>query len=159
VQLLAYKAEHGDCNVPYGWAEDPPLGSWVNRQRSSKRKLDRGDPCDGMTVDRAARLTALGVAWDPVKGGDLKSKAANAIAVLRRASDEEWEAQLAKLAAYKAKRVVERVLTAADVAAAGRARAREQFIRGSGGSLEPLGLFLRSAIPCIWRILSACRPS
>jgi hypothetical protein len=26
-RLAAYKAEHGDCNVPQRWAEDPQLGS------------------------------------------------------------------------------------------------------------------------------------
>jgi hypothetical protein len=31
--------------------------------------------------------------------------------------------------------------------------------RGSGGSLEPLGLFLRTSIPFIWRILSAFLPT
>jgi hypothetical protein len=33
-RLVAYKAVHGDCNVPHleGWAEDPRLGSWVSRQ-------------------------------------------------------------------------------------------------------------------------------
>ena len=44
--------------------------------------------------------------------------------------------------------------------------AREQQIGGSGGSLEPLGfflnplgLFLRTSIPFIWRILSAFLPA
>jgi hypothetical protein len=32
---------------------------------------------------------------------------------------------------------------------------REKQIGGSGGSLEPLGLFLRTFIPFIWRIMSA----
>jgi ATP-dependent RNA helicase DDX5/DBP2 len=36
-----------------------------------------------------------------------------------------------------------------------RVRAREKESGGSGGSLEPLGLFLRTSIPFIWRILSA----
>ena len=64
-RLAAYKAAHGDCNVPQGWAEDPRLGSWVSNQRTRKRKLDRGEPSEGMTAERAARLTALGFVWDP----------------------------------------------------------------------------------------------
>jgi hypothetical protein len=36
---------------------------------------------------------------------------------------------------------------------------REKEIGGSGGSLEPLGLFLRTSIPFIWRILSAFLPA
>jgi hypothetical protein len=29
-RLAAYKAEHGDCNVPGSWAEDPKLAKWVH---------------------------------------------------------------------------------------------------------------------------------
>jgi hypothetical protein len=64
VQLAAYKAAHGDCNVTRGWAEDPRLGRWVMTQRRGKRKLDRGESSDGMTAERAARLTSLGFAWE-----------------------------------------------------------------------------------------------
>jgi hypothetical protein len=63
-QLAAYKVAHGNCNVPQGWREDPSLASWVNTQRRYKRKLDRGEPSEGMTAERAARLTALGFAWN-----------------------------------------------------------------------------------------------
>jgi hypothetical protein len=52
-RLAAYKRQHGDCNVPLGWAEDPKLGNWADRQRTGKRKLDRGDPGLGMTAARA----------------------------------------------------------------------------------------------------------
>jgi hypothetical protein len=64
-QLVAYKAAHGDCSVPKGWVEDPPLGTWVHNQRVGKQKLDRGEHTLGMTVARAARLTALGFDWGP----------------------------------------------------------------------------------------------
>ena len=68
-RLAAYKADHGDCNVLQGWAEDPYLGIWVNNQRAYKRKLDRGNPSPGMTAARAVRLEALGLAWAPSRGG------------------------------------------------------------------------------------------
>jgi hypothetical protein len=87
-KLEAYKAEHGDCNVPKGWAEDPRLANWVGTQRANKRKLDRGEPSDGMTVERAARLDALGFSWD---------YSAHLLLL-----DAKWEAQLTKLASYKA---------------------------------------------------------
>ena len=67
-RLAAYKAAHGDCNVPRGWAEDPRLARWVTKQRVLKRQLDRGEPSQGMTAGRAARLTALGFAWAPRVG-------------------------------------------------------------------------------------------
>jgi hypothetical protein len=62
-RLAVYKAAHGDCNVPWGWAKDPRLGRWVMTQRNLKWKLDRGFPSEGnqgMTAARAARLLALG---------------------------------------------------------------------------------------------------
>ena len=62
-RLAAFKAEHGDCNVPQDWAEDPRLGKWVMHQRQGKRKLDQGEPSLGMTAERVARLTALGLVW------------------------------------------------------------------------------------------------
>ena len=46
--------------APEGWAEDPHLASWVSKQRELKRKHDCGEPSEGMTAERAARLTALG---------------------------------------------------------------------------------------------------
>jgi hypothetical protein len=64
-KLKAYKQTHGDCNVPQGWAEDPPLGRWVNKQRVGRKALDRGEPSKGMTAARAAKLEALGFNWAP----------------------------------------------------------------------------------------------
>jgi hypothetical protein len=95
-RLAAYKAEHGDCNVPKGWAEDPRLAGWVSTQRKRKKALDRGDPTARMTASRAARLEALGFAW--ALSSEQISKR------MRAASTDEaaWEAQLARLAAYKA---------------------------------------------------------
>jgi hypothetical protein len=88
-RLAAYKTAHGDCSVPHGWTEDPRLASWVKNQRKLKRRLDRGEPSQGMTAERAARLAALGFAWEGPKGSAHPNVAA-------------WEAQLARLAAYKA---------------------------------------------------------
>ena len=62
-RLAAYKVEHGDCNVPRGWAEDPVLGRWVSDQRAYKKALDRHGVW--MTAARAAKLEALGLVWDP----------------------------------------------------------------------------------------------
>ena len=73
---MAYKAEHGNCNVKHDWAED--LAKWVSQQRRLKRKIDRGEHSIVLTARRAARLTALGFVWG------------------------QWEAQLAVLATYKA---------------------------------------------------------
>ena len=40
-----------------------------------------------------------------------------------------------------------------------RVPGREKQTGGSGGYLNPLGLFLRASIPFLWRILSACLPA
>jgi hypothetical protein len=60
-KLAAYKAAHGDCSVPGVWSEDPRLSRWVHAQRAAKKRLDRGNPSLGMTAERAAKLTALGI--------------------------------------------------------------------------------------------------
>ncbi len=58
-ELVAYKAEYGDCNVPGKWPENPSLGNWVIMQRS--RKL-----IDKLSKGRINRLVALGFDWDPI---------------------------------------------------------------------------------------------
>jgi hypothetical protein len=87
-RLVAYKAAHGDCNVPVTWAEDLPLGRWVGVQRKNKKKMENGQPSDGMSVERVAKLTGLGLVWEMTGGGVV--------------DDARWEAQLARLVAYKA---------------------------------------------------------
>jgi hypothetical protein len=94
-RLVAYKAEHGDCNVSQRWAENPQLGSWVRTQRVGKKALDRGVPREGMTAKRVAQLEALGFAW---------AISSERISKQNRASNTDeaaWEKKLARLAAYK----------------------------------------------------------
>ena len=86
-RLAAYKKTRGDCSVPQGWAEDPGLGTWVKNQRYHKKKLDRGEPSEGMTAARAVKLEALGFAWERPAGGNR--------------DDAGWERWLAKLKAHK----------------------------------------------------------
>jgi hypothetical protein len=47
--------------VPQIYAANEPLGNWVAKQCKLKKALDRGEPCEGMTAARVARLTALGL--------------------------------------------------------------------------------------------------
>jgi hypothetical protein len=75
----AYKAEHGDCNVPQGWASDPALGNWVSAQRYSKKRLDRGDPRPGMTAARVAKLDELGFEWEPGRWTGHKARLATGV--------------------------------------------------------------------------------
>ena len=95
-KLEAYKHKHGNSSVPQKWAEDPPLGGWVDSQRKAKRALDRGDPRPKITAARVAQLDKLGFAWRPAwkldSGRDRNPR-----------NEALWEAQVAKLEAHKRK--------------------------------------------------------
>jgi hypothetical protein len=56
-ELIKYKEEHGDCDVPQNSSTHKSLGIWVARQR---RCYDRGE----LPKDRVDRLNALGFTWD-----------------------------------------------------------------------------------------------
>jgi hypothetical protein len=87
-KLKKYKRRHGDCSVPLRWAEDPVLGQWVNGQRKLKKALDRGEPSKGMTAERAAKLEALGFAWD--KSWYPKGTSSSFRGVSRKKSEGKW---------------------------------------------------------------------
>jgi len=55
--LVAYKKEHGNCDVPCDWSDSPRLGQWVHWVRDV-RKRHRLKP------DRIQQLDALGFTWD-----------------------------------------------------------------------------------------------
>jgi hypothetical protein len=54
--LQAYKAQYNHCNVPIGFAANPPLGLWVRRQRVVYK-------AGTLNVERKAKLNSLGFAW------------------------------------------------------------------------------------------------
>jgi len=57
-ELLAYKAEHGDVNVPQRWPGG--LGSWCNGQRYAEKNGE-------LPFSRKARLDEIGFVWDPTE--------------------------------------------------------------------------------------------
>jgi hypothetical protein len=77
--LQEYKRFYGDCFVPRDFEHFPSLGIWVDKQRAAYRG-------NVLAVDRAAKLEAIGLSWDP--------SAAK--------KEEAWDAMLEKLIAYKA---------------------------------------------------------
>jgi hypothetical protein len=97
-KVEVYKRRHGDCNVPCRWTEDPPLGLWVKKQRMFKKALDRGEPSKGMTAARAAKLDAIGFAWELSAAAISKQHSKG-----NHVNNKGWEAQSAKLKAYKRK--------------------------------------------------------
>ena len=88
-RLAAFATEHGNCLVPQRHAADPKLGKWVMNQRARKKRLYAGQRNPKITVERVAKLDALGFEWAP---GFLPFPA----------DEVGWEAQRAKLAAYAA---------------------------------------------------------
>jgi hypothetical protein len=55
-ELQEFHSVHGHCNVPRGYAENPGLGRWVNRQREYKRT-------SFLELDRIEQLEAIGFEW------------------------------------------------------------------------------------------------
>lgn len=82
-ELMKYRAEHGSCNVPNKWKENPSLGKWVNAQRQYYRIRNEGK-ATSITAERIAKLEAIGFEW-----------------TLR--SLTPWETRLEELKAYKEK--------------------------------------------------------
>jgi hypothetical protein len=52
-ELVRFKEEHGHCNVPRGWSENPALGTWVTTQRTRAKK-------GIMTDEQRRRLEEIG---------------------------------------------------------------------------------------------------
>ncbi|CAB9519299.1 helicase [Seminavis robusta] len=69
-QLKDYKAKHGDCLVPHGYAEDPSFAEWVHRQRTThahmlKEQADHSPhhshhPPNPLVGERMIQLEELG---------------------------------------------------------------------------------------------------
>ena len=72
--LADYRKNHGDCNVPPVWKENPTLGRWVRSQRKAMKsgKLEK---------TYIAKLKEVGFVWD--------------------AFEAKWEAGCAKLMEYQ----------------------------------------------------------
>jgi len=65
-KLKQYKAEYGDTDVPQKYADNPQLGSWVNKQRSGYKNFRAGKKqsmCNGMSEDRIQQLESIGFGW------------------------------------------------------------------------------------------------
>uniref|UniRef100_A0A7S4S9N2 Helicase-associated domain-containing protein n=1 Tax=Ditylum brightwellii TaxID=49249 RepID=A0A7S4S9N2_9STRA len=68
--LRKYKEEHGDCLVPGRFALNPPLGKWVNNQRTSYTRMLNGmKQPNSMMEERISLLNQMGFAWVVVEHG------------------------------------------------------------------------------------------
>jgi hypothetical protein len=73
--LAEYRRRHGDCNVPYGWPENPRLAKWVKGIRSAQKRGDLDDK-------RIGRLEKIGFTWE-------------------RTGDSHWEEMYGKVAYFQ----------------------------------------------------------
>jgi hypothetical protein len=55
-QLAVFKAQHGHCDVPVMWPENPQLGGWIGRQRHLKKS-------GKLLPDREKMLNEIGFKW------------------------------------------------------------------------------------------------
>lgn len=58
--LIAYKVEFGNCDVPHFYPANMKLGRWVNTQRQVRKGMKQGKMC----IDRRQLLTEIGFTWD-----------------------------------------------------------------------------------------------
>jgi len=55
-ELIKYKEQFGDCNVPYVWPGNKPLGHWISVLRRSYKS-------GTLSEDRIKRLESIGFVW------------------------------------------------------------------------------------------------
>ena len=67
-ELKDYKAQHGDCCVPYHYAANPKLGFWVSKQRRLYTEQHETGKKNGLTEDRFKQLDSIGFTWVVGKG-------------------------------------------------------------------------------------------
>jgi hypothetical protein len=61
--LVMYRTEHNDCNVPTHFAPNKQLATWVKCQRR-QYKLLRAGKQSTMTIDRSNTLDRMGFTWE-----------------------------------------------------------------------------------------------
>jgi hypothetical protein len=58
-ELIKYKDQFGDCNIPSNWGENQQLVNWVRTQRTNYKNKQ-------LSKDQVKRLENIGFAWDPI---------------------------------------------------------------------------------------------
>eukprot|EP00547_Thalassionema_nitzschioides_P017016 CAMPEP_0194250754 /NCGR_PEP_ID=MMETSP0158-20130606/23846_1 /TAXON_ID=33649 /ORGANISM="Thalassionema nitzschioides, Strain L26-B" /LENGTH=203 /DNA_ID=CAMNT_0038987669 /DNA_START=71 /DNA_END=679 /DNA_ORIENTATION=+ len=60
-ELLGYRKNHGDCDVPAKYPPNKPLGLWVTRQRITRREA--GTNMSHTVAKRIVMLESIGFMW------------------------------------------------------------------------------------------------
>eukprot|EP00977_Amphora_coffeiformis_P023995 scaffold14974_cov195-Amphora_coffeaeformis.AAC.2 len=82
-ELVDYREENGDCNVPQKYEPNTALGIWVNKMRMEKKRYD-DDERSALNEEKIKALEAIDFTWAKQKGGAL------------------WDAKFRDLVKYKA---------------------------------------------------------
>ncbi len=127
VALAKYQRLHGDCNVPYGWPENPVLAKWVKGLRAAQR---RGD----MDAERARRLDSIGFNWD-------------------RGGESRWDEMFGELADFQRVHGHCRISTLSDDNRALGVWVHTQRTLGKQGRLDPERVARLDAIGFTWDLL------
>lgn len=61
-ELLQYKEEHGNCDIPSKYSANPGLATWVTRQRGQHKQYLAGKQSH-MTTERFIALDEIGFKW------------------------------------------------------------------------------------------------
>jgi len=84
-EVAAFKAEHGHCDIPTNFHENPKLGRFVNNMRS---KMSNGE----LPAERIEKLEALGFKW---------ALRAAEVSVSGKKVSAAWKTRFDELLAYK----------------------------------------------------------
>ena len=91
-ELKDYQRNHGHCNVPATYEDNPTLAKWVITQRISQRK-------ELLTAEREKKLDDIGFAWR-LRGSSAGSSSAAAAAAATTPM-VRWQQRFEELEAYK----------------------------------------------------------
>jgi hypothetical protein len=94
-ELRRFQRLTGHCNVPYRYAENKTLGSWVHDQRTRYRSADDKKR---LSPEQIEKLESLGFQWKVEKG----SSAGSAAAAAAGDSPPAWDVRFEQLGRYKA---------------------------------------------------------
>ena len=65
-KLVEYKKQHGNCEVPQRYKQDPAFGSWVKNQREYYKSYTKNKK-SSLTEERVAMLNNIDFAWVSTK--------------------------------------------------------------------------------------------
>ena len=83
-EVAAFKAQHGHCDIPLKYPENPRLGRFVNNMRTHRNS-------GKLAADRIAKLDALGFVWSSSRRSDVGEDGIS----------EAWRARFEELRTYK----------------------------------------------------------